>query len=256
MYNDISFDTKRIAQGYAKRPWIHKEVIAQVQKCCGVNREFENGLDVGCGAGLSSKALKLICRQVTGTDISEEMIEVCKTLYTDKDYYFYVSKAEQTIIPQIKYDVVTAAGVINWVDKGLFLENMNNVMAEKGMLVIYDFWITNKMCENESYTKWYNDEYLKEFPKPPRDESIWNPEDVSNYFTMLKQTKFDALYEFDISSFIDFMMLQSNVNVKLSTAKNTENEIREWFNDSLNYIFNNKKQKLVFEGYIWLMEKK
>ena len=32
---------------------------------------LKNGLDVGCGTGLSAKALKLICDKVTETDISE-----------------------------------------------------------------------------------------------------------------------------------------------------------------------------------------
>lgn len=46
----------------------------------------EFGLDVGCGAGLSTKA-------------------------------------EETSVPVVPYDIITAAGVINWVDKDAFLYN-------------------------------------------------------------------------------------------------------------------------------------
>ena len=68
-----SFDSKRIALGYAKRPWLHKSVIEQLRTDCnlGGDYRFRNGLDVGCGAGLSTKALKLICDKVTGTDIKD-----------------------------------------------------------------------------------------------------------------------------------------------------------------------------------------
>ena len=60
--NNKSFDSKRIALGYAKRPWLHKSVIEQMKIDCDLDEDFKfkNGLDVGCGAGLSTKALRLI----------------------------------------------------------------------------------------------------------------------------------------------------------------------------------------------------
>lgn len=77
--NSRSFDHKRIAEGYKDRPFLHKQVIKQFQKDYGA-RQYENGLDVGCGAGLFAKALKLICKNVTGTDISPEMIAVAQEI--------------------------------------------------------------------------------------------------------------------------------------------------------------------------------
>ncbi|MCM1202469.1 MAG: class I SAM-dependent methyltransferase [Bacteroides fragilis] len=126
-----SFDSRRIAEGYRKRPWLHKQVIERIKKDCSIINSFKNGLDVGCGAGLSTKGLKLICEKVTGTDISSEMINICNHLYKDKTYHFYVAKAEETIIPVEKYDIVTAAGVISWVDREKFLNNASQVMKEQ-----------------------------------------------------------------------------------------------------------------------------
>lgn len=142
--NNIDFNAKRIAQGYANRPWLHKKVMEQFKKDYNITHNFRNGLDVGCGAGLSTKALRLICDKVTGTDISPEMIEVCKEQYqADDSYNFYVAKAEETKSVTEQYDIVTAAGMINWVDKDSFLENINHVLKKQGILVIYDFWITD-----------------------------------------------------------------------------------------------------------------
>jgi len=105
----ITFDEKRIAEGYMNRPWLHKKVIERFVSDCEVTSNFRNGLDVGCGAGLSTKALHLICDRVTGTDISEQMIQVCKEEYKDnKAYTFYRAKAEETKAPAEKYDIVTA----------------------------------------------------------------------------------------------------------------------------------------------------
>ena len=105
----ITFDEKRIAEGYVNRPWLHKKVIERFVSDCEVTSNFRNGLDVGCGAGLSTKALHLICDRVTGTDISEQMIQVCKEEYKDnKAYTFYRSKAQEKKEPAEKYDIVTA----------------------------------------------------------------------------------------------------------------------------------------------------
>ena len=35
-----AFDSKRIAQGYAKRPWLHKSVIEQIKKDCSLPKDF------------------------------------------------------------------------------------------------------------------------------------------------------------------------------------------------------------------------
>ena len=254
--NNKSFDSKRIAEGYAKRPWLHKAVMEQIKKDCEVGRTFKKGLDVGCGAGLSTKALKLLCDNVTGTDISETMISVCEELYRDEGYSFYVAAAEETKPSGVLYDIVTAAGVINWVDRDKFLTNMQKVMKRGGLLVIYDFWITDKMFEEAAYTAWYQKEYLKNFPKPPRKENTWSQSDLGKYFVMKKQVTYQLQYEFDLESFIDFMMIQSNVNVQVEIGKRSEAEVRHWMNETLKPIFGGEKRQLIFEGYNWYIEKK
>ena len=60
---NTDFDYKRIAEGYRNRPFLHKQVIAKFQEDIG-ERHFALGLDIGCGAGLSTKALKDICAKV------------------------------------------------------------------------------------------------------------------------------------------------------------------------------------------------
>lgn len=250
--NNKSFDNKRIANGYAKdRPWLHKSVIGQLKTDCGISTPFHNGLDVGCGAGLSTKALKLICDKVTGTDISDEMIQVCKSLYTAPEFTFYTARAEETKPVQTPYDIVTAAGVVNWVDRNKFLENMKLVMAKNSLLVIYDFWISDKMVENDAYTEWYHSLYLPNFPKPPRNEDVWHQKDFPEGFVMKEQTLYQLQHEFNMDSFVRFMMIQSNVNSQIENGRKTEKEIQNWMETTLEPVFQGNMRTLVFEGYSW-----
>lgn len=252
--NNKAFDSQRIAEGYARRPWLHKEVIEQIKRDCNIEH-LERGLDVGCGAGLSTKALRVLCEHVTGTDISSEMIAVCKKLYKDTSYTFLVSKAEENEIPVMLYDIITAAGVINWVDKDLFLINAEKILNNNGLIVVYDFWITDKMEKNLEYTEWYNEKYLKIFPKPYRKECIWTQNDLPGAFKMEKQTIYDLTYDFSLEEFVDFMMIQSNVNEKIERGSMSTEEIRRWMKDSLQPIFNGKDRTLIFRGYNWYIRK-
>ena len=245
------FNSKRIASGYANdRPWLHKSVIEQIKADFADKIPFQNGLDVGCGAGLSTKALKLICNKVTGTDISEEMVHLCKTQYDAPEFTFYAAKAEETETAQIPYDIVTAAGVVDWVDRDRFLANMKQVMSPNAPLIIYDFWISDKMLGNSTYTDWYQNQYLAKFPKPPRNETVWEQKDIQPDYFLIKQTMCEMKYEFGMDSFIRFMMTQTNINSKIESGNMTEEEVHGWMRQTLIPIFQGQRQTLIFDGYI------
>jgi len=252
--NNRAFDSERIALGYANRPWIHQNIIKEIAREYAGYGSFQNGLDVGCGAGLSTKALKLICEHVTGTDISEAMINVCRTMYKNPDYDFYVASAEETHHPEQCYDIVTAAGMVNWVEKDSFLDRMHEVMTADGLLLVYDFWITDQMIENTAYKDWYQNQYLAAFPKPPRKENIWQQDEIGVHFHIQKQSVYEVPWKFKLDDFIEFMMIQSNVNAKIESGEKIEAKVREWMKTTLYPIFGDMERTLLFEGYCWYIE--
>ncbi len=252
LVNAADFDYQRIAQGYKERPFLHGQVIERFRRDV-TEQTFENGLDVGCGAGLSSKALKQICGHVTGTDISQEMIAVAREVCKDSPGYdFFISSAEEIPPAKEKYDIVTAAGAIQWIDRGRFLKNLRNILRIGGYVFIYDFCISDKMRDNEMYSDWWYNAYLKEFPKPFRDESVWTADDVGQYqFWMIDQVQYEMEYQFDMRSFIQFMMIQSNVNARIEgEGRNTE-DVRKWFEQSLEAVFHKEQKTAIFSGYSW-----
>lgn len=251
------FDGKRIARGYASdRPMLHKQVMERLTSDLKITEAFHNGLDVGCGAGLSARALKLICGSVTGTDISKEMIQLCIENHDASEYTFYAAKAEETRIPETPYDIVTAAGVINWVDRDAFLENMKLVMDPGALLVVYDFWISDKMVGNDAYTEWFHKFYLAEFPKPPRNEEVWRQSDLPEEFLIKDQVTYQIRHEFGLDAFIRFMMTQSNVNLQIQQGKRTDNEIYRSMKRTLSPIFSETGQTLIFDAYSWYIERR
>lgn len=252
--NNQSFDHQRIAQGYKDRPFLHAQVIERFQRDYG-GRRYANGLDIGCGAGLSSRALKRICGHVTGTDISSEMIAAAQEICGAEGYTFFPCKAEEVPESETPYDIVTAAGVVQWVERDAFLANLRRIMAADGVVLIYDFCICDQMPGKERYTAWWHEQYLKEFPKPYRNEQVWTQADVEPAgFHMGRQITYDLSWEFDLEAFVKFMMIQSNVNAKIEGGVKDVDEVRRWFYRTLEEFFASGRRTVLFHGYSWYLE--
>lgn len=258
---NTAFDYKRIAEGYRNRPYLHPQVIRQFQRDTHTSHLLR-GLDVGCGAGLSTRALKTICTWVTGTDISREMIRVAEEVCAgERGISFLVSSAED-FCPEsadancLPFDIATAVGAIQWIDRARFLSNMQRLLAEHAYLLLYDFAISDTMPGNPAYTDWWHQQYLTAFPRPYRNEAIWTNEDVAPFgFCMRAQNALNLEYSFDLDSFVRFMMIQSNVNTQIEENGHDEEQVRQWFLRTLSPIFSDEKQRCLFKGYSWYLQK-
>jgi predicted TPR repeat methyltransferase len=74
------FDPKSAAERYAKGcPHFHPQVISRIKAYLLFAEPVSRGIDVGCGTGLATVALKEIARHVVGMDSSVEMIALAPT---------------------------------------------------------------------------------------------------------------------------------------------------------------------------------
>ena len=65
------FDPKSAAERYAKgRPHFHTQVISRIKAYLSLAEPVSRAIDVGCGTGLSTIALKEIARHIVGVDSS------------------------------------------------------------------------------------------------------------------------------------------------------------------------------------------
>lgn len=246
---ETTFDYKRIAEGYAKRPFLHKQVMEEFLQ----NKRFRTGLDIGCGAGLSTKAIKPYCEDVLGTDISKEMILVAEEMCPD--CHFRQVRAEE-LEEESSFDLITAAGVMNWVDETVFLPKCRRLLSRNGYFLVYDFWISDRMKDNAGYADWYRNRYLLSFPKPPRKEEIWTNQTVETYGLQMKlQKELHMPYEMGLDDYVEFMLLQSNVIAKVEEKGRPLPEVKQWFYDTLTPIWNKTKEILYFDGYLWVMQR-
>ena len=107
------FTFHRVAEGYAHaRPQYHAIIMNKIREHVNLHGKFNNALDVGCGAGLSTVALTEIATHVTGTDNSAEMIAVAQA-QNRKNIVYHHAPAECLPFEPHSFDIVTVCGAIN-----------------------------------------------------------------------------------------------------------------------------------------------
>ena len=123
-----------MSAGYAtSRPAVHPHVIERVRRHLGLDRKVSRALDVGCGAGLSTKPLEEIAECCIGIEPVEAMLAWTRS--TAPDAHFLVGAAEAIPIAGRSIDILTAAGSLNYADFDLFFPEAARVLKERGVLV-------------------------------------------------------------------------------------------------------------------------
>ncbi|MFI9555610.1 class I SAM-dependent methyltransferase [Nonomuraea endophytica] len=106
----------------------HPFVLANVPAGC------ERALDVGCGDGLLARKLSARSRQVTGVDVSAEMIAEARSAGGRPDYLQADFLASD--LPESSYDFVSTVTTIHHMDFEPALTGMARLLRPGGRLVV------------------------------------------------------------------------------------------------------------------------
>jgi len=128
------YDSERLAAAYAfDRPPIHQQILRSARSA----RRADQALDVGCGAGLSTAALAPMARQVIGLEPIPTMLAHRRTIAPHAR--FVIGQAERLPFTAGSFDLVTAAGSLNYTDLPSAFAEIARVLTRDGTFLLYDF---------------------------------------------------------------------------------------------------------------------
>jgi len=126
----MRYSSAELAEGYANaRPRLHERIVARI----GVRAH--SALDVGCGAGLSTRHLR--AERVVGVDPFAGMVRWGSRVAPQAS--FVVARAEALPFRDASFDLITAAGSLNYADPARAFPELRRVLTAAGTLVVYDF---------------------------------------------------------------------------------------------------------------------
>jgi SAM-dependent methyltransferase len=246
------YESPRLAAGYAfNRPPVHRRVIELIQERMktipGAGAPRRRALDIGCGAGLSTAALSALAETVIGLEPVHAMLAHCRQVAPQAA--FLVGQGERLPFGDAAFDLMTAAGAVNYMNLDLFLPEVARVLAPDGLLVIYDFSAGRRLRADASLDAWYA-EFERRYPSPPGYAL-----DVQGLPWQVHGLRLAAFDPFEIAlpmtlaSYLPYAMSETSVEAAILRGA-PEPEIQAWCRRTLAPIFGESSRDVLFDGYI------
>ncbi|WP_087018184.1 class I SAM-dependent methyltransferase [Thaumasiovibrio subtropicus] len=126
-YND------EVSQHYAAyRPPVHDALLEQIL----ANKTYSTALDIGCGTGVSTRALLPYCDEIVGIDPSEAML--AKAIESPKIRYRQ-GTGECLPINDKRVDLVSFAGSLYYAKSATLIKELKRVCKTDARILVYDF---------------------------------------------------------------------------------------------------------------------
>jgi SAM-dependent methyltransferase len=247
------FASRSAAKRYAKgRPYFHPIVIERIKERLALTLPVPRALDVGCGTGLSTMALKEIAERVVGIDSSAEMIGLASA---DPNIGYRLANAEQLPFEDSEFDLVTVSQAIHWFAKARFLQEARRVLRTAGWLIVYDNYFGGS--DNDAFNAWHKESYLERYASPPRAWPDFAAEEIEKEgFQLIGDEVLCNTINFSLEGLIDFFTSQSNIIAAAECGNETIDEVRAWLKENLGRFFETcSTHDFLFNAPIWFLQR-
>jgi SAM-dependent methyltransferase len=242
------YDNPRVAAGYAfARPAVHPRILQHVRDYLGLTTRAARALDIGCGAGRSTAALDAVADAVVGIDPAVAMMEHRRIVAPRAR--FVAGQAERLPFASAAFDLITAAGSMNYADVSLALPEIARVLAPAGTLVLYDFSAGRRCSDSRALDDWYG-EFDRRYPAAPGYGL-----DVARLPFGRAGLALESWQELEIAmpmtldSYLRYALSETRIEVARSAGVR-ETDIREWCRLTLETVFGDEPRDVIFEAYV------
>jgi SAM-dependent methyltransferase len=243
------YDTDHLAEGYAfARPPVHRQIVARLATAGPfAGRVIRCALDLGCGAGLSTAALTALAPVVVGIDPARAMLAHHEKVAPGAS--FVVGRGEQLPFASGAFDLVTAAGALNYTERDRALAEIGRVLAAAGVLAIYDFSTGRTSPDTERLDRWFS-AFEDRYPLPPGYAMDVRALDFQSAGLQLASVEpFEIALPFTRAAYMAYVLSEANVAQAIGSGEG-EAEVRAWCAASLEPVFGASALQVRFSGYI------
>ena len=241
------YDSPRTAAGYAfARPAVHPSIVERIRRDLNLTAPVRRALDIGCGAGRSTEALDGVANFVVGVDPIAAMLAHHATVAPRAR--FAIAPAECLPFPAGAFDLITAAGAINYADLDAALPEAARVLAADGVLVVYDFSAGRRFADSPALEDWYA-EFERRYPDQPGYPIDARRLPLARARLELRRYEaFTVTLPMSAAAYSSYAMSETRVARAIAAGAH-EDAIRDWCDTTLAPVFGAPAHQVVFDAY-------
>jgi SAM-dependent methyltransferase len=242
------YGSERLAAAYAfSRPPVHRHVAARVVAHLSAGIPVDAALDIGCGAGMSTAALVPLARRVVGLEPSAPMLKHASTVAVGAE--FLVGRAEALPFEPSAFDLITAAGALNYADVALSLPEVARVMSLRGLFVPYDFSAGRRIRDDHRLTDWYA-QFRARFPSPSGYSLNLRALDYRTHdLELVDYEEVEVGIPMSSAAYVDYLLGDAGIEEAIAGGQ-PESHIRRFCEDGVGAVFAARPREVLFEAQI------
>ena len=255
------YDSARLAAGYAfDRPPVHERIL----RTAGIGRRARRALDIGCGAGVSTAALVPLAERVVGVEPEPAMLAHRQSVAPRAE--FVIGLAERLPFAADSFELVTAAGSLNYTHLPSALAGIARVLEPGGTFLLYDFsdgrtsavgdeaagdGAAGSGAAGDALAEWFG-AFERRYPWPPG----WRPLDPralplgEHGLRLVGYEDIHTNLPMSLDAYLRYVLSEVNVDSSVVSGLSTEDEVRDWCRATLAPVFARGEVTVVIPGYL------
>lgn len=245
------YDSEKMAAFYTRPKILYTTAVTHIAENLKLSQPFESALDIGCGTGISTVALKPIAQQIAGIDPTEHML---KYAIQDENVRYQQAAAESLPFPDQSFNLVTAFVAFHWVDQPRFLKEAARVLKDNGELIIcnYDFI----GIESKEYREWKDNVFSPKFPPLPGQRNYIANSHKTCEFPSTLQLNYPLITDMDLNDLVEIHMTYGGVFDAVNQNRDTPENVRKWLVEEFSTLLKDKNVvPFAWNTSIWCIQR-
>jgi SAM-dependent methyltransferase len=219
------FDSDPAARRHASaRPYYHRVALSLAARQLGISRA-RLAVDVGCGTGLSTRAVLGLAERVIAVDASAAMLRAVRP---QPRACYLLAAAEQLPVRDAAADLASAGAAFHWFDQPRALAELARVLRTGAGLAVYSDFFLGQITGQPAFTVWLEDTYLARYPSPARHAHFDPAAALHAGFRDVSSAEDTIRIPLDHRELAEYLLTQSNAatviesgTVSADTLRNT-----------------------------------
>lgn len=241
------FDSDQAARRYAgARPYYHRSALDLAMGLQPI-RSARLAIDVGCGTGLSARAVSYLADRVIAVDASAAMLRSAERHAAIR---YLVAAAERIPVGDGVADLATVGGAFHWFDQPAAFAELARVLRGGAGLVVYSDFFHGSLKDQPGFVTWLTESYLPRYPSPSR-HAQFDPDAARRAGfgrVGFRESEYDV--SFTAAEMADYLLSQSNAAAAIESGIIGEEALRDQVLDETAAFFGADVQA-VFGVRVW-----